>query len=290
MGSRYPSLSCRVGSLSRSTLMSTQLNPLIIKQSSVLPADDRHVLECIVRPALPQIKHGVTVNEGFRFVALGETGSGKTSLMRACVYYAIGQHLAHFALVHDTKGMFPEYRHSVLVGNVAEFIRRRGFSNVDIPVVSFRGDPKRDLDVSAEEVAYFSLMLARKGSTPHVTVIEELAEASTAGRKHVKAPSVLKLAEQGRKMGVSLVGTTQSPRKIPLDLLGQASSIAFFRLTGADANYLEERLDLNREMINAVKGPSGEGLPNHQFVLYVKGEPWDKRIYKLDKRTALMFE
>jgi hypothetical protein len=256
----------------------------------VLDSDDRKVIDRILEPAHPQTKHERLFHEGLRFIALGETGSGKTSLMRVVVYAMLAKQYAHFALIHDTKGIFPEYRHSIIVGNVAEFIRRGAFHQGDIPVVSFRGDPKRDLDVSAEEVAYFSLMMGRKGSTPHVTVIEELAEAATQGRKHLKAPSVLKLLEQGRKMGISLVGTTQSPRKVPLDVLGQASSIAFFRLTGADANYLGERLDLNPRMIDAVRGPESEGLPNYKFVLYVKGQPWDGQIHSLDKRTAMMYE
>ena len=261
-----------------------------LRKPFLIDSDDREVIERILAPAAPQQKHGIIVNEGFRFIALGETGSGKTSLMRVVVYSAIGKGYAHFALIHDTKGIFPEYRHSIIVPNVREFLARGGFTNHEIPVVSFRGDPKRDVDVSAEEVAYLSLVYARKGATPHLTVIEELAEAATGGRKHLKAPSVLKLAEQGRKMGVSLVGTTQSPRKTPLDLLGQASSIAFFRLTGADVNYLGERLDLQGTMIDAIRGPNGEGLPNYEFVLYIKGEPWDGQIHSLDKRTALTFE
>jgi hypothetical protein len=261
-----------------------------LPQPMVINADDRRVIDEILAPAAPQLKRGVRFNEGYRFVCLGETGSGKTSLMRVVVYATIARGYARFALIHDTKGIFPEYPHSVICTNVKAFVQRKAFQDGDVPVVSFRGDPKRDIDVSAEEVASFSLYLARTGSTPHLTVIEELAEASTAGRKHLKAPSVLKLLEQGRKMGVSLVGTTQSPRKIPLDVLGQASAIAFFRLTGADANYLGERLDLDPIMIETIRGPNHEGLPNHKFVLYVKGKAWDRQVYSLDKRTALMFE
>jgi hypothetical protein len=51
-----------------------------------------------------------------------------------------------------------------------------------------------------------------------------------------------------------------------------------------------ERLHLDPALIKAVSGQSSEGLPNHHFALYVKGLPWDKTIYSLDKRTALMFE
>jgi energy-coupling factor transporter ATP-binding protein EcfA2 len=259
---------------------------------------DRSVVDRILTPARPQQKHGLTVNEGYRFIALGETGSGKTTLMRVVVYATLDEGLAEFALIHDAKGVFPEYRRSLQLPNVDAFIARGGFQRGDIPVVSFRGDVRNDIQISAEDVAGFAKLLLRQGKEedgrwvprPLVTVIEELSEASSAGRKHVNAPSVLWLAEQGRKVGGSLVGTTQSPRKTPLDLLGQASSIAFFRLTGADANYLGERLDLDPRLIAAVRGDNNEGLPNFHFALYVKGQPWDGEIYLLDKKTALMFE
>lgn len=259
---------------------------------------DRGVVERIIAPAAPQEKRGQIINEGFRFIALGETGSGKTSLMRVVVYYTLAKGYARFALIHDTKGIFAEYPRSIQVANVADFAARGGFTSGELPVVSFRGDPRADVVCEAEEVALYSKMQAQRGQTvngqwkplPHVLVVEELAAAASEGRKHVKAPSVLWAAEQGRKVSVSLVGTTQSPRKCPLDLLGQASSLAFFRLTGADANYLGERLDLDPRLIAAIRGPNSEGLPNRKFALYVKGEPWDGQIYELDKRTALMFE
>ncbi len=266
----------------------------------VLNEQDRYVLDSIIAPAAPQEKRGVIVNEGFRFVCLGETGSGKTSLMRLVVYGTIASGFAQFALVHDTKNIWPEYPRSVQVRNVSEWLTRGGFQPGDIPVVSFRGDPRKDVEVSAEEVAAFSLQTARRGridpltnqwhTIPHECVIEELAEAASGGRKKLKAPSVLKLLEQGRKMGVSLVGTTQSPANVPLDILRQASSIAFFRLTGPDTNYLRERLHLDESLIRTVSGPNNEGLPNYQFCIYIKGQPWDGKIYSLDKRTVAMFE
>lgn len=269
-----------------------------IKVPFLLNERDAHVVDLITAPAAPQEKRGVIVNEGFRFVCLGETGSGKTSLMRVVVYSTILRGYAQFALIHDTKNIWPEYPRSVQVRSVGDFLSR-GFREGEIPAVSFRGDPRQDIEVPAEEVAALSLAMARKGRTgpngqwstlPHVCVIEELSEAASGGRKKLKAPSVLKLIEQGRKMGVSLVGTTQSPANVPLDILRQASSIAFFRLTGPDVNYMGERLHLDPALIRTVAGPNNEGLPNHQFALYVKGQPWDGQIYSLDKRTALMFE
>jgi hypothetical protein len=264
----------------------------------VLNERDGYVITEILAPAAPMEKRGQIVNEGYRFIALGETGSGKTSLMRVVVYTTIAAGYAGFAFIHDTKGVFSEYPRSVQLAHPRDFIARGGFRAGDIPVVSFRGDPRRDVEVSAEEVASFSLAIARRGQlvngvwrpNPHICVIEEASEAATDGRKHIKAPSVLKLLEQGRKLGVSLVATTQSPRKIPLDMLGQASAISFGRLTGADANYLGERLDMDPAMIAAIRGANNEGLPNYHFVLYVKGKPWDGLIHALDTRTALMFE
>lgn len=264
----------------------------------VMSPDDTYVADQITAPAAPQERRGVIVNEGYRFVCLGETGSGKTSLMRMVVYVTIARGYAQFALIHDTKNIWPEYPRSIQTRNVAEFLRQGGFRAGDVPVVSFRGDPRADIEVSAEEVAQYSLQIARRGrvvngqwhTAPHVTVIEELSEAASGGRKKLKSPSVLKLLEQGRKMGVSLVGTTQSPANVPLDILRQASSIAFFRLTGPDTNYLRERLHLDDDLIRTVSGPNNEGLPNYQFCLAVKGQPWDRQIHSLDRRTALMFE
>jgi hypothetical protein len=262
-----------------------------------LPAKDAAIIDQILEPAQPQAKHGLIVNEGFRFICLGETGSGKTSLMRAVVYTTLQRGYAEFALVHDVKGIFPEYPRSVILPSVDAFIAR-GFQRGDIPVISFRGDVRNEIMVPAEDVAGLSRALLKQGRVvngvwqprPIVTVIEEVSEASTNGRKYISAPSVRWLAEQGRKVGGSLVGTTQSPRNIPLDLLEQASAIAFFRLTGGGANYLAERMKLNPKLIEAVSGPDGEGLPNYKFVLAIKGKPWDGLVHQLDRKTVAMFE
>jgi hypothetical protein len=262
-----------------------------------IPAKDLDIADQILEPAKPQTKHGLVVNEGFRLITLGETGSGKTSLQRLVVYEAIRRGYAEFAVIHDVKGIFPEYPRSVQMPNVPTF-ESRGFQRGDIPAVSFRGDVRNDVVVTAEEVAGFSRRLLKQGVTrngvwhprPIVTVIEEVSEASTNGRKYISAPSVRWLAEQGRKVGGSLVGTTQSPRNIPLDLLEQASAIVFFRLTGGGANYLAERMKLNPRLIEAVSGPDGEGLPNFKFVIAIKGKPWDGLVHQLDIKTVQMFE
>jgi len=270
--------------------------------SDNIPAADRAILEQIVAPAAPQKKHGMIVNEGYRYIALGESGCGKTSLMRAVVYYTLMKRYAGFALVHDTKGIFAEYPKSVQVSSTAEWIAR-GWKQGDTPVVSFRGDPRRDITVSAQEVAELSLLYARQGiivrengvdvwkPNPHVTVIEEISEAATEGRKNVAAPAVLKLAEQGRKMGVSLLCTTQETVNMPAVLRSQATSITFGRLTGTSLNYLDQ-CNLPPEMIKVIKGPKGGGLPNYSFVLYIKGndEPWDGKVHKLSEETVSMFE
>ncbi len=267
------------------------------KRQLVIDADDARLFDRIIAPSAPMEKHGMTVNEGYRLIALGESGSGKTSLMRCVVYYTLIKRYARFALVHDTKGIFPEYPQSIMMPTVPDFVKR-GFKPGDVPVVSFRGDVRKDIEVSAESVAALSLALARRGQqiggkwtmNPHVVCIEEISEAATQGRKSLKAPSVLKLAEQGRKMGVSLVATTQTPKNMPDDLRNQSTSIVFGRLTGNVGLYLGQRMGLNPRMIAAINGPEGEGLPNHQFVLYIKGEPWDGKVHTLNRKTVELFE
>jgi len=265
-------------------------------QRHPIAADDVAIFERIVKPAAPYEKFGLTVNEGVRFITLGESGCGKTTLMRCVVYYLIMKRWARFALVHDTKTIFPEYPQSLQMVNTAQFLQRGGFRPGDPAVVSFRGSPRHGIVCTPEEVAALSLQYARRGvmvgnqwtMNPHVTVIDEVAAAATAGRKRIAAPSVLLLAEQGRLMGASLVCTTQEPINMPSDLRAQATAIAFGRLTLATLNYLDH-INLPPAMISAIRGPNNEGLPNHQFVLFVKGEPWDGRIHKLSKATVNLF-
>lgn len=259
---------------------------------------DRHVIDEILYPARPQEKRGIVVNEGYRFICLGETGSGKTSLQRAVLYTTLARKYAEFALIHDVKGVFPEYPKSIQLPDVPTF-QARGLRHGDIPAYSFRGDPRTDARVTAEDVASFGKLILQKGQEdatgrwiprPIVVVIEELAALATTGRKYIASESAVWFLEQGRKVGGSLIGTTQSPRKTPLDFYGQSSSIAFFRLTSADANYLGDVLELPSNMIDVIRGPNNEGLPDFKFVLYCKGKPWDGEVYSLDKRLALMFE
>jgi hypothetical protein len=272
--------------------------PALAPKAPVIDADDAALLDKIIEPAAPQEKRGVMINEGFRLIALGETGSGKTSLMRACAYWTIIRGFARFALIHDTKGILPEYPQSIQVANVQEWYERRGFQPGDPPIVSFRGDHRRDITCTAQEVAELSLMYARKGMqtasgvwvpNPSLCVIEEVSEAASEGRRNVAAPAVLKLAEQGRKMGVSLIATTQETVFMPAVLRNQATCISFGRITGTGLNYLD-RINLPPAMVAAIRGPDDAGLPNHHFVLYFKGQPWDGQIHRLNKRTVEMFD
>ena len=124
-----------------------------------LNPEDQSVIDRVLAPAAPQMKRGMVVHEGFRFIALGETGSGKTTLMRVVVYSALQRGYANFAFVHDTKGIFPEYPHSVQLANVAQF-QARGFHHGEIPVVSFRGDVRGSRKVGRAQTDSGNLTLS----------------------------------------------------------------------------------------------------------------------------------
>ena len=264
-----------------------------------ISAKDAAIFDRLVAPSRPQTKHGMTVHEGSRIIVFGKTGSGKTSLMRGVVATMLQRRYAEFALIHDTKGIFPEYPRSIQLPNINAFVARGGLNKGDIPIYSFRGDVRQDVEVSAEEVAGFSRYLLKQGQTgedgiwrprPILTVIEELAAAATAGGKHVSAPSVKWISKEGRKVGGSLLGTTQSPREVPLALPDQASAIVYFSIKGADSNYLAERLHIDDEIVSALRGASNEGLPDYKFIVAISGEPWDREIHQLDAKTVRMFE
>lgn len=263
-----------------------------------LKESDRRLIDQILKPAEPKVKRGITVHEGYRFLCFGETGSGKTSLQRAVIMWTLAKGYANQVFIHDTKGIFPEYPFSTEYANVGEF-QKRGFVQGNLPVISFRGNVRAGIACPAEEVALFAKTWVQTGRVnpvtqqwepdPTVLVEEEIAEASMKGRKHLNAPSIVWFAEQGRKVGGSFVGTTQSPRKVPIDLLSQASSVAFFRLTGHDANFLADVLELPGPLVDTLRGSGNEGLPNYQYCLFEKGGVgWDGEVHSLDKSTALL--
>jgi hypothetical protein len=246
-------------------------------------------LDLIFEPCRPKEYHGIQVSEGFRFGALGETGTGKTTLIRTVLIAALQRKHGLFIFAHDTKGVIPEYPESVQLSHPNDFKARGGFHSKEPHFVSFRGDPIRDVVCPVEDVAASSLEIARKGRTinghwvtfPHVVCIDELAAAATEGRRGWDSPSTLKLFEQGRKIGVSTVWTTQSPRKCPPDAMGQSSSVAIFRLTGTDRNNVRDTLLLEGGIVDAISD-----LPDHHFLLYRKAQKWDGVIYKLPKGNA----
>ncbi len=241
-------------------------------------------LDLIFEPCRPKEYNGLKISEGFRFGALGETGTGKTTLIRTVLIASLERRHAFFILAHDTKGVIPEYPESIQLSHPNDFKVRGGFREKEPHFVSFRGDPIRDIVCPVEDVAAFSLEIARKGrmkdgqwtTFPHVVCIDELAAAATEGRRGWDSPSTLKLFEQGRKIGVSTVWTTQSPRKCPPDAMGQSSSVAIFRLTGTDRNNVRDTLMLEGGIVDAISE-----LPDHHFLLYRKAVKWDGKVYKL---------
>jgi hypothetical protein len=195
-----------------------------------------------------------------------------------------GAPLAHYILCHDTNAIRPQYPESVQLAHPTQFLLRGTFQDGEPPAVSFRGDPIADIECPVEDVADLSLKLARKGrmvdgkrvNHPHVLWLDELSEALTPGGKAWQSKSAFKAFSQGRKMGVSVVWTTQNPRRC-LDALTQSSMVAMFRLSGGDRNYLRgEAHELDAEMCEVLPD-----LPNHHYVVYRKAQRWDGEIYKL---------
>ena len=239
------------------------------------------------------------MNEGFRVGAVGETGSGKTTFMKQVMFSALERGLVERAFIHDTKGLIPEVPESLQRENVGDFLAQGGFREGDPPMASFRGNLHKDVDCGVEEVAKLVNDAVRKGTRatdpnqrriykghlagvpddwdilPMILYIDELAEAASGkSLKNWASPSTEAMFKKGRKIGGSVLWTTQNVKQSPSDACDQSSHIALFRSTSGARNYLRDRIEVEDVMLSHV-----EDFKNLSFVLWEKGHGWDYTEY-----------
>jgi hypothetical protein len=201
--------------------------------------------------------------EGFRHGWIGNTGSGKTTALREFLKRTSDR----LVLVHDDTKLDAQYPGSI--------VRRFEDAPDEATEIVFRGDVFTGAVVDPEYVAEIAIAIARHTRQPLRVVIDELDRACTPGGKELNSPSTRVILTQGRALGVSFLWSTQTPQRMPREVIDQSSTIAIMQLGPRALNYLDERLCFDTELLRVVPD-----LPVGDFVIYEQGKRWNGVVYK----------
>lgn len=214
--------------------------------------------------------------QGDRLGALGDTGTGKTTLMRALVD-AYERQTGGAVVVVDDGGM------AGYAGDEREDLAHLAREPIQGTRVVFVGNVYRGRNAEPEEAAKLAWSIAQRRKRA-VLVVDELNDACRGGywRKHVTMlPSAF---TKGRKYGLSVVWTTQQVQDTPREVFNQTSAIACFRLVGLGVDRLRERGYLEGMpdgTLESLPGLDAPAATKGTFVLLVRGRAWDGRFYRL---------
>jgi hypothetical protein len=206
--------------------------------------------------------------EGYRHGWIGNTGSGKTTAIRAFLR-ATDQ---TFTLIHDDTKLDPQYD-----GLKCESFEQIGThpEAQETTLITIRGDAYKGSRVEVETVAALVLQIARASRQPVRLVVDELDRACTAGGKQIASESLRAAFTLGRALSVSVLWSTQTPTRCPPEVIDQSSTIAICQLGPRALNYLDERLAFESDLLQVV--PT---LEIGQFVIHESGRPWNRTIYQ----------
>lgn len=223
---------------------------------------------------IPAILAPLKKPEGIRLGFLGNTGKGKTFGLAWVLGEMMERGLIDCALIVDDKNQDTPYPGAVRV-NPAHLRERPPGDDEDAQVVLYRGvavDPGRSVDV--EEVAAQSWELARQeGQLRVALVVDEARRAVSPAGREWRAPTVARVMTEGRAARISMLWSTQSPQRIPVEAFDN-SILAIFGLGHRGRAYLE-RADLISPRVSAVIA----ALEPRQFVIVDDAGDWDGTVY-----------
>ena len=223
--------------------------------------------------------------EGFRHGEIGNTGCGKTTLMRYIVNSS-----QDLTLIHDVTKPNPQFAAPVVTKKMGQQPRTL-LEGVDPQAtkVLFRSDPFTGSVCEVEDVAWLGLYVTRVAKIPVRIVIDELDMAVQPGGRGLTSQSALFSFTQGRALQLSVIWSTQTPQRVPIQCFDQSSTIAIHRLGKRALSYMDERLKFERELVDQVipnLASADEGGIS-EFILHEQGRPWNRTIYSIDVRRTL---
>jgi hypothetical protein len=244
-------------------------SPALSPRSARKITDGQCAVDFVVRVA-------VDTGQGVRFGCVGDSGTGKTELLKRVIE----------AYVRGTGGAVVVVDDGAQAGYVGEERVNRADARMR-PIRGTRlvlvGDVFSGIAASPEEGATIAWALARRRKKV-VCVTDELNDAAR-NRCWLKGVVMLPAAyTKGRKHGLSGFWTTQRVQDCLGEVFDQSDYIAVFRLVGLGLDRLEERgylRGIDRSVIERLPGFDAPEELRGQFVLLRRGLPWDGRIYRL---------
>lgn len=232
------------------------------------------------REALKIITSSERKNEGWRHGTIGTTGCGKTTLQRKIINSS-----SMLTLIHDDMKLEAQYPGSVVTKKkpreTGADLLEQVTDDQETQIV-FRGDPFTGTMVEVEDVGALTLQLTRVTRKPVRLVIDELDRAVTDGGNRITSQSLVIAFAQGRSLGLSVLWSTQSPQRAPVQCIDQSSTIAICRLGPRALLYLDERLRFEKDLLATVPTLSQANENGTcEFVLYEQGKEWNRTIYSI---------
>lgn len=239
-----------------------------------------------VAEALAQLDYGEAPQIGI----LGDTGCGKTTLSLELLK-AYMQKFAGSIFIVDDKELTTRFEGQQRID--VDDLRAHPIDWQQGRVVVFRGLVVRGQRVDLEQVAELAWARAGRGRKTLVVYDELIAGREDTLCKNSQWRAGVKWVPQsftmGRSPGVADVWGAQSPQDVPNEVFNQSSAIFTFRLAGSGLAKLKERgytVGGAEEVIPRLAGPPRPPGERGEFVLLRRGLPWDRKIYKFEKRGA----
>lgn len=222
------------------------------------------------------IEVAARTGQGVRVGCVGDTGTGKTELLKRAIDAYARATGGGIVVVDD--GAEAGYEGEERV-NLAD-ARLNPIQGTRLVLV---GDVFSSVRAEPEEGAKFAWQVVQRRKKIAL-VIDELNDAvkNSVWRKGVELlPRAL---TKGRKYRLSVFWTTQQIQDCPREAFNQTDSLFCFRLVGTGLDRLDERGYLHGIDRSIIEGLPGFNAPDDvrgQFVLLRRGAAWDGRIYRL---------
>jgi energy-coupling factor transporter ATP-binding protein EcfA2 len=253
------------------------------EQAGMAPGAARRPASEAIEEALAQLDYGEAPQIG----VLGDTGCGKTTLTLELVQ-AYLRRSPGSVLIVDDKELTTRFEGQERRDR--EDLRQHPIDYQLGRVTVFRGDVAHGQRVNVEEVAELAWIRAGRGRKTLVVYDELIAGREDVLCKNSQWRRGVKWVPQsftmGRSPGVADIWGAQTPQDVPNEVFNQSSAILTFRLDGAGLAKLKERGYLDAESAEVVRRLPGPPMPPAQrgdFVMLVRGRPWDRKIYKFER-------